>query len=282
MDKFSSEPDIDKQELYEMFIESFQLPRQHFEQAYQVELEKTRADLELGIKFTRYGDTDYPLHFYRLEDPPLILSYQGRACWNQFVCLAVVGSRDPMPVSVHWMKSEFYRFLKESKVKICIVSGGARGIDELSHRIALLADHPTVLFMPSGLCRPYPNNLQSLRDQILQNGGALVSEYDSNLSMKKPMFSHRNRLIAAMNQSLLIVEAQKKSGTLMTANYALAMGRTVLVIPGHPLNAAFQGSLEIIKHGGALIEGAEDLYHLLDEFKFESSSGSHSALMNSY
>ncbi len=270
----SSDPEFHRLDLFEQFLNEFALPRSHFEINFLNMLDQTEKDIEAGIQFTRYGDLNYPLHFYQLLDPPLILSYQGSVCWNGRQCLSVVGSRDPIPSSVEWMRTEFYSFLKNLNAKICIVSGGARGIDDLSHRIALLTEHPTVLFMPAGLAKPYPSNQESLHRQICESGGAVISEYDTNLSMKKVMFSHRNRLIAAMNQFLLIVEARKRSGTLMTSNYSLAMGKTVCVVPGHPLQSAFQGSLEILIHGGLVVRNQADLHFHLTEPQKLVASGS--------
>jgi DNA processing protein len=272
--KISSDPGFYKQDLFDLFLAEFKLPRSHFEKDIFQSLESVKRDFDQGINYTWYGDLNYPFHFYHLEDPPLLLSYKGKICWNGVECISIVGSRDPSPMSMQWMKTELYSFFKNLNSKVCIVSGGARGVDELSHRLALLTEHPTVLFMPSGLAKPYPAKSEDLHRQIFEAGGALVSEYDSNLSMRKLMFRHRNRLIAAMNQFLLIVEARKRSGSIMTANYSLAMGKLVGVIPGHPLQSAFEGGLEILINGGLMIRNQEDLEFYIQESQKLVASGS--------
>lgn len=274
LDHLSSGDDPAKQDLYQKFLQDFGWNQNQFQKKYELIVDQVRRELDLNYKFTWFGEASFPALFYFLEDSPLLLSYLGESCWEGRFCLSVVGSREPTQLSQDWMKSEFLEFLKQVESPLCIVSGGARGLDQMAHQLSLLANKSTVLFLPSGLSCPYPESLSKMRQEMIENGGAIVSEYDANLSMHKGLFSHRNRLIAAMNHSLLIVEASQRSGALMTAHYALELGKPIWVVPGHPLNKAFSGSVDLISFGAQMVRHREDLKIFLSVEQQGLSTGS--------
>lgn len=226
------------------------------------EMEKVKSDIECGINYVCWGDWNYPSSFRILLQPPLLFSYIGKPCWLQSPCLSVVGSREPHPYTVAWMKSELRDFIKNTDV--VVVSGGARGVDFIAHSLCLDLGRPTLVMLPSGLKQIYPPSLNNHVKAILEAGGCLISEYDSNFAVRKHLFQHRNRLIAALNHALLIGEANIQSGTIMTAHIALEMGRPVWVVPGHPLMSSFAGSLDLVLDGGQLVRNAEDLKLFFD------------------
>ncbi|MEK6774491.1 MAG: DNA-processing protein DprA [Bdellovibrionota bacterium] len=221
------------------------------------EIEKVSADKDSGINFVCWGDTNYPVAFQKLINPPLLFSYIGKNCWQNNPCFSVVGSREPHSYTSAWMKTELRSFIKESN--LTVVSGGARGVDFMAHSLCLDLGKPTLVMLPSGLKQIYPPPLKNYLKAIVDAGGCVLSEYDSNLEVRKHLFQHRNRLIAAMNHALLIGEAKLQSGTMMTAHLALEIGRPVWVVPGHPLMSSFAGSLELIMYGAQIVRNAEDL-----------------------
>lgn len=210
-------------------------------------LDDLRSLQEQGISITCLGDPDYPQRFYHLHDPPWILYVMGdvRACETDL--LAVVGSREPTQASLLWLEEALHPVIKQFAKGI--VSGGARGVDQKAHTLALRSGVPTVVVVPSGLLNLYPSNLLEWTGAIVQAGGCLISEYEPSLAMHKYLFHQRNRLIAALGQRVIVVEGKKKSGTLLTAKIASDLGREIGVVPGHPLENAYSGNLELLADG---------------------------------
>ncbi len=218
-----------------------------------------------GVCFVCAGEEDYPRAFYKMEDPPLSFTFCGRPVWNQKTGLTVVGSREPSFESLQWMERELGSFCQS--VEVAIISGGARGVDQKAHALALRFLRPTVVVLPSGLGCVYPSSLGHWKASILESGGCLLSEYGYEMPMQKYLFHHRNRLIAALGKATLIVEARQRSGTLITAELSCQMGRPVWVLPGHPQDPNFAGSLRLLAEGATLIRHAADL---LDMFTLEA------------
>lgn len=210
-----------------------------------------------GIQFVCYGESLFPSSCYMMAEPPLTLSFMGSPAWLTERTLSVVGSREPTFESIQWMEKEFAPFCENEKP--CVISGGARGIDQKSHAIALRKDTTTVVVLPSGLGCVYPGSLQEWIPAILDSGGCILSEYAHEQMMHKHLFHHRNRLIAALGRATLLVEARRRSGTLITAHQAVQLGRPVWVVPGHPQDPHFTGSLELLAEGALLIRDAHDL-----------------------
>lgn len=211
----------------------------------------------LGVQLICYGDELFPESCYLMADPPLTLSYLGSSAWLNCRTLSVVGSREPCFESVQWMEQEFAPFCEIERP--CVVSGGARGVDQKSHSVAMRKDTTTVVVMPSGLGNLYPESLKEWMAPILDRGGCFISEYSYEQRMHKHLFHHRNRLIAALGKATLLVEAKKRSGTLITAQQAVQLGRSVWVVPGHPRDPHFSGSLDLLAEGAQLVRDAQDL-----------------------
>lgn len=210
-----------------------------------------------GRSFLTPADPLYPPSLLEAMDSPLSLTVQGRPEVLHEPALAVVGSREPSRDTLFWMESELGTFCREQRV--VIVSGGARGVDQKAHSLALRNRTPTVVFLPSGLDNLYPQDLSEWTEAILEGGGALVSEYPASLRMAKQNFHQRNRLIAGLSKATLIVEAKRRSGTVITAMRAAEIGRPLWVVPGHPQSPHFGGSLDLLAEGGSLIRQHEDL-----------------------
>lgn len=216
---------------------------------------KNNADVLL------YGEPDYPKEFYLLNDPPLILSYQGLPVWKNRNMLSVVGSRHPSPKSLDWMDQHLAPLVREG---LCLVSGAARGIDQRAHLISIRNKTPTVAFLPAGLDQIYPKEFSVWRDKITDHGGALVSEYSPFQSMRKHHFLERNRMIARLGRCLLVVEARAQSGSSMTARLAIENSQSVCVLPAFPNDQNFRGSVDLLFTGAFPIRDAIDLKQLMD------------------
>ncbi len=208
------------------------------------------------FRFAFYGQPDFPVSLMNCSNPPLAICVQGSLDPFQKHSIGAVGSREPHEFSKMWMKKEFYQFLKDHRVPV--VSGGARGIDQWAHRMAIVLDLPTLAIMPSGLANKYPPFWEP-SSQWEEEGVTFISEMRLASPISKQNFSSRNRLIAAMGTLTLIVEARAKSGTLMTAHHALMESKPVCVVPGHPCLPQFAGSLQLIIEGACFARNALDL-----------------------
>lgn len=209
-------------------------------------------------RFVFYGQKIFPLALRKMSDPPLALSYQGNLSTVSDFTISVVGSREPHELSNEWMQTELYSFLKQHRPSV--ISGGARGVDQKAHLISSVLDIPTVVVLPSGLAQKYPalwNESHWKNKSIVFVSEMLLSE-----KISKRNFSSRNRLIAAWGIATLIVEAHRRSGTLITAHHALAEGRAVWIVPGHPQMLSFAGSLELSYDHGQIVRNASDLSSL--------------------
>ncbi|MBX3017790.1 MAG: DNA-protecting protein DprA [Bdellovibrionaceae bacterium] len=193
-----------------------------------------------------------------LTDPPRGLFVLGAAQLLETPLLAVVGSREVSRPSLEWLETELGEFLRR-EVDVNLLSGGARGVDQCAHRTALRKGRPTVVFLPSGFDQIYPRELERWREDILRSGGCFVSEYAPGATMRKPYFGERNRLISAFSDGVLIVEARRRSGTLLTAKAAADQSRAVFVVPGAPYDSQFAGSLDLINEGATMVRDAQEL-----------------------
>lgn len=218
-----------------------------------------QSSLQKGWHLLTPMDESYPETLMRGMDSPLAISVCGDPTVLHKPCLSVVGSREPTSESLLWMEEHLSEFVK--KTKTVIVSGGARGVDQKAHSVALRNGSPTIAFLPSGLDTIYPGEFAQWTDAILERGGALVSEYPANLRMSRQNFHQRNRLIAAQGTATLIVQARQRSGTYMTANRAAEIGRPLWVVPGHPQSPNYSGNIKLLIEGASLVSECEDLIY---------------------
>lgn len=223
-------------------------------------LEAEREESRLrrrGILRGVYADSLCPRGFRRMADPPLTLTYWGDVSALGRPALSVVGSREPRAETLEWMDLELGEFL--TREEAVLVSGGARGVDQRAHQLALRAKRPTMVVLPSGVENAYPSTWKAWQPWIERSGGCLVSEYPAAWPMRKNHFHHRNRLIAAWGLITLVVEARVRSGTLITAMRAAELGRPLCVLPGAAWDPAFEGNLQLLSEGATLLRQAEDL-----------------------
>lgn len=221
---------------------------------------EVKKGLNAGLTYLAIGDTLYPEGLLLMEEPPLILSAIGSLASLWQPRLAVVGSREPRAETNSFLDQILHEFLNRERA--VLVSGGARGVDQRVHLNSLRMGLPTVAVIPSGLLSLYPQSLQTWKEEIVRLGGMLLSEYLPSQEMKKSHFEARNRIISGLANVVLVAEARKKSGSLITARCAIEQGKTVAVVPGHPLDNHFSGCLELLSDGAFPVRNAEDLLML--------------------
>ena len=219
------------------------------------------------------GDAHYPTALLQLPDPPLMLYAQGQLNATLGAAVAIVGSRNPTPQGAQ-TAAQFGEAL--SAAGLCVVSGMALGVDGAAHLGALRGAQSrsggehwhTVAVVGTGLDRVYPRQHQALAYDIAQHG-LLLSEYPLGTPPLAANFPKRNRLIAALGLGTLVVEAALQSGSLITAQLALDLGREVLAIPGSIHATQSHGCHALIRQGAKLVETALDV---LEELKLQEQT----------
>ena len=196
------------------------------------------------------------------DNTPIFLVLGDLSFQATFQPVTFVGSRKADELVLNWMDFYLPPLLKEKK--ICIVSGGARGIDQKAHKIAIRSQQPTLCFLPSGLDHIYPDSLHLIKSAILDNGGAFISSFPPWIRMQKSYFHIRNAFMSAYSQLVVILQAQLRSGTMLTAKKSLDFGVPVGVLPGPPLSVNWTGNLQLIYDGAYLIRDNIDLTLLIE------------------
>jgi len=202
-----------------------------------------------------YGSDEYPELLTQLRGAPLALFVNGNIDALHLPSLAIIGSRNPTRGGIT-NALEFARHMAKSGYTI--VSGLAQGIDTAAHRGALEAEGRTVAFLGHGIDRVYPPQNHELAHQITARG-ALVTEYPLGAPPDKRHFPERNRLISGLSLGTLVVEAARRSGSLITARFAAEQGREVFALPGSIHNPLARGCHELIRQGAKLVETAADI-----------------------
>lgn len=150
-----------------------------------------------------------------------------------------------------------------AKAGVVIASGLAIGVDGVAHRAALEAGGKCIAVLPAGLDRIYPASHHTLAEQILEQGGALVTEYSDKTIAYKMNFIARNRIVSGLSDAVLITEAAAKSGTLHTADFALQQGREVLAVPGNITSPTSAGTNALLKSGATPVTDTKDVLQAL-------------------
>jgi DNA processing protein len=202
-----------------------------------------------------YGDESYPELLTEIRGAPLLLFVNGEIDALHLPSLAIVGSRNPTRGGTR-NAVDFSRHLARSGYTI--ISGLAQGIDTAAHRGALDVGARTVAILGHGIDRVYPSQNHELAHQIAENG-ALVSEYPLGAPPDKRHFPERNRLISGLSLGTLVIEAARRSGSLITARLAAEQGREVFALPGSIHNPLARGCHELIRQGAKLVETAADI-----------------------
>lgn len=203
------------------------------------------------------ADAHYPERFMQiLHDPPPVLFARGDPKLLARPMVAMVGSRNPLPVNRQLAHDWAAQLAGSSLV---VLSGLAQGIDGAAHRGALAGQGQTVAVLGSGIERIYPLTHTQLAHDIVAAGGLVVSEFSPDTPPSPGHFPRRNRLVAALADVVLVVEAAAKSGSLITARLAAEYGKEVLAVPGHPHHSGSEGSNMLIASGAGLAATVADV-----------------------
>ncbi len=228
--------------------------------AAQKEFELARHQ---NIRLLAFDDPEYPENLRAAEDAPPVIYVRGQInCLRQPLSLSIVGARN---ASLNGRKLASQISCELTSQGIMIVSGMARGIDTAAHKGAMFALNrtgSTVAVLGTGIDIAYPAENQKLCEQIAGQG-AVISEFPLGTEPSAGNFPRRNRIVSALTNGTLVVEASLHSGSLITARLALEQGRDVFAVPGFPTDERSAGPNKLIKDGAFLVENAEDILNVL-------------------
>lgn len=205
-------------------------------------------------------DVAYPTYLKEVYQPPFVLFTQGRSDFLATQCLAVVGSRK---LSVYGEKC-MAALIPDLSIKFGIVSGLARGCDTYAHEITMRTGGQTIAVIGTGLLTSYPKENEKLQ-RIIGQQHLLVSPLPCLAGVRKWHFPYRNRVIAGLSLGTLVIEAAERSGSLITANVALAENRNVYAVPGDMFHPLAKGTNLLIQAGAKAVISPQDIF---DDFTY--------------
>ena len=224
----------------------------------EVEINKLQS---LNIGYTTIYDKSYPALLKEAHDNPVILYVKGDIAALKMPGIAVVGSRK----FTHYGQKVAYQLSKScSSAGLCIISGLALGIDAVAHKAAMDAGSITVGVLGCGLDQIYPASNLNLGREMLEKGGAIVSEFPPGTPPLKYNFPARNRIIAGLSLGTLVIEAAEQSGALITAYQALEYNREVFAVPGNIDSETSKGTNLLIQKGAKPVMKPEDIFEDLN------------------
>lgn len=214
----------------------------------------------MNTRIISINDAEYPAGLKNIFDPPREIFVRGNILAEDDNAVAIVGTRTP----THYGLKQCEKLSYDLAIRgITIVSGMARGIDSAAHRGAIKAGGRTIAVLGSGFNYIYPPENKRLSEEIA-NSSAVISEFPPDTRPYKNNFPKRNRIISGMSKGVLVIEAAVRSGSLITANFALEEGREVFALPGRVDSEKSVGTNQLIKEGAKLVESFEDI---LEELK---------------
>lgn len=216
-----------------------------------------------NIKVITINDDFYPKLLSEIYNPPFLLYYKGNFEQKDEFSLAVVGTRK----HTYYGKQATEHIVRNLALNgLTIVSGLALGIDTIAHLSTIQANGRTIAVLGSGIDNQsiYPSANRYLVDKIINNGGAVISEFPLNTLPLKYNFPQRNRIISGLSLGVLVVEAGEKSGALITASFALEQNREVFALPGSIYSPASYGSNKLIKSGANAVISGQDIIDILN------------------
>jgi len=218
---------------------------------------------KLNIKVTTFLDNRFPEIFKILDGAPAVLYYRGSLNGLKTNSVAIVGTRK----MTSYGKEVTEKFSSElSSFGVTIISGLARGVDTTAHKASLLAGGITIAVLGNGLDSVYPPENKNLAEEIVQRGGAVISEYPLGYPILPANFAIRNRIVSGLATCVLVIEGAEKSGTLLTASHAAEQGKTVFAVPG-PIASPFSKAPFFLLRNGAMM--ATETRDILDELDME-------------
>jgi DNA processing protein len=236
-------------------------PRREFPwtmDALRIQAEKdARAARQRGIQWASFAESAYPPLLRELYDPPAALFYRGILPDPEKPLAAVVGTRRP---SGYAAAQAYDIALALGRGGVPVVSGLALGIDSMAHRGNLAGGGKTLAVLGSGPDMVFPASNRGVARSILENGGALISEYPPGTAPAKWHFPARNRIISALARGVLIAEAPASSGALITARFALEQGKDLWIASAGFVSPLGEGCRALAEDGGRVIQGAGEIF----------------------
>lgn len=228
--------------------------KREFDEKAVTELERVKA---LGGDILILDDGSYPAYLREIADPPITLYVRGDwlGCFEQ-PGVAVIGSRR---CSTYGENASEMLARDLASRGICIISGLARGIDTAAHKGAMRGGGKTIAVLGTGIDGVYPKENTRLVREILDSGGAVVSQFPLGTPPLKDNFPYRNRIISGLSLGVLIVEATERSGSLITARLATEQNREVMAVPGNITSRNSFGTNYLIKAGAKLVQQWQDV-----------------------
>ena len=217
---------------------------------------------QAGVMLLNSESKQYPGQLRRIPDPPPLLYVKGDPAGSEDPAVAIVGTRKCTGYGRD-MARELAQGLVRSGINV--ISGLAHGIDSAAHQGAMHAGGRTAAVLGSGLNVIYPAANRRLADEIVDTGGALMSEFPMDCEPEKWNFPRRNRIVSGLSRAVVVIEAPEKSGALITAACAMEQGRDVMAVPGNVKNRLNKGPHRLIRDGACLVESVDDI---LDALQF--------------
>lgn len=225
---------------------------------------RNKKIIEYHIKYMKNNNIDiiniyekyYPQFLKRIYDPPISIYIKGNKNILNNTNIAIVGCRDCTDYGKNAAKYFAYNLAKQN---INIVSGLAKGVDSYSHIGCLGAKGKTIAVVGNGLDTIYPKENIELAKRIINESGAIITEYPCGTKPDKINFPARNRIISGISSGIIVIEAKEKSGTLITVDFALEQGRDVFVVPGNINSTNSVGTNELIKQGAKIVTTYNDI-----------------------
>lgn len=212
-------------------------------------------------------DPGYPENLKHIYDPPALLFVMGSLEEQDKKAVAIVGTRNPTRYGIEIAQTISGAL---ARAGVTLISGLAKGIDTACHQAALREGGRTIGVLGCGIDVAYPRENRALCGEIATQG-AVMSEFRPGTAPYSTNFYRRNRIVSGLAKGVLVVEATKNSGSLITASHAVDQNRDVFAIPGNILNIRTQGPHMLIKQGAALVEEADDILQALFETPEEDS-----------
>lgn len=226
------------------------------QQRKEVDLDKQLRLIEkYQVKIITQDDPAYPVNLKNIFDPPLVLFLRGEILPEDGLSIAIVGTRI---ATIYGMNMARKISSQLGQRGFAIISGGARGIDTAAHQAALVINARTIAVLGCGVDVVYPPENTRLFGQIIKNG-ALVSEFPMGTLPLGQNFPQRNRIISGLSVGVVVIEAPRKSGALITACSALEQGREVFCVPGQADSFTMKGSHQLLREGAKLVEDVDDI-----------------------
>ncbi|MGD9014667.1 MAG: DNA-processing protein DprA [Candidatus Omnitrophota bacterium] len=226
------------------------------QQRKMIDLDKQLRLIEkYQVELITQDDPAYPENLKNIFDPPLVLFLRGKLSLSDNLSIAIVGTR---MATVYGMNMARKISTQLGQYGFTIISGGARGIDTAAHQAALAINARTIAVLGCGLDVVYPRDNARMYEQIIQTG-ALISEFPMGIPPLRQNFPQRNRIISGLSIGVVVIEAPRKSGALITASAALQEGREVFCVPGQADSFTMKGSHQLLREGAKLVEGVNDI-----------------------